>query len=83
MGGARSFSVSIVLLLWSTLGTVVNKKPTLAGKDLDLYRLYYLVKENGGMDRVTQELKWRSLYLQMGIPQFSNSSHLIKQAFKK
>ena len=73
----------IIIISFFIVGTVVNKKPSLVGKDLDLFKLYNLVKENGGMDKVTQELKWRSLYLQMGMPQFSNSSHLIKQAYKK
>ena len=59
------------------------RQPTLAGKDLNLFRLFQLVQDNGGMERVTQELKWRSLYLQLGIPITTNASHAIKLAYKK
>ena len=64
-------------------GNQVHRRPTLGQKDLNLFKLYKLVKENGGMDKVTQELKWRSLYLQMGMPSTSNASYAIKQAYKK
>ena len=74
-------SLSIYLSLF--LGVPVNKQPSLAQRDLDLYKLYQLVRDNGGMEKVTQELKWRSLYLQMGMPPLANSSYIIKQAYKK
>ena len=64
-------------------GTPMVRRPTLAQKDLNLFKLYKLVRENGGMDKVTQELKWRSLYLQMGMPNMTNASYAIKQAYKK
>ena len=59
------------------------RQPMLGQKDLNLWKLYELVKENGGMERVTQELKWRSLYLQLGMPPMPNASYQIKQAYKK
>ena len=64
-------------------GTPLTRTPILAQKDLDLYRLYTLVQEYGGMERVTLELKWRSIYLQLGIPLSTNASHALKQAYKK
>ena len=64
-------------------GTPMVRRPTLGQKDLNLFKLYKLVKENGGMEKVTQELKWRSLYLQMGMPSMTNASYAIKQAYKK
>ena len=64
-------------------GTPLARQPTLAQKDLNLWRLYHLVKEKGGMERVTQEMKWRSLYMQLGMPPSSNASYSIKQAYKK
>ena len=67
----------------SSSGIIVNQKPLLCHKELDLYKLHCLVKENGGMERVTQELKWRSLYLQLGLPPATSASHIIKQAYKK
>ena len=64
-------------------GTPMVRRPTLGQKDLNLFKLYKLVKENGGMEKVTQELKWRSLHLQMGMPNMTNASYAIKQAYKK
>ena len=69
--------------LHESKGTPIVRRPTLGQKDLNLFKLYKLVKENGGMDKVTQELKWRSLYLQMGMPSMTNASYAIKQAYKK
>ena len=65
------------------VGISLTHRPSLAQRDLDLYKLYKLVRENGGMDKVSQELKWRSLYLQLGMPMLTNSSYMIKQAYKK
>ena len=59
------------------------RQPTLGQRDLNLFKLYKLVHDNGGMDRVTQEMKWRSLYLQLGLPSMPNASYCIKQAYKK
>ena len=66
-----------------SLGITSPRQPSLAHQDLDLYRLYKLVKDNGGVEKVTQEFKWRSLYLQLGMPPLANSSHILKQAYKR
>lgn len=71
------------LLLFIHIGIVSHRQPSLAQRDLNLYKLYRLVRENGGMEKVTQELKWQSLYLQMSMPELPNSSYLIKQAYKR
>jgi len=63
-------------------GTAVSQ-PSLGGKDLDLYKLYKLVCENGGMERVTQEMKWRSIHLQLGLTPIANASHIISRAYKR
>ena len=43
--------------------TPMLRPPTIGQHDLNLYQLYKLVMANGGMDKVTQEMKWRSLLL--------------------
>lgn len=35
------------------------------------------------MERVTQEMKWRSLYLQLGMTLSTNASHALKQAYRR
>ena len=64
-------------------GTPVSRPAMMGQKDLDLYRLYKLVNEKGGMDRVTQEMKWRSIHLQLGMPTIANASHAISRAYKR
>lgn len=64
-------------------GISLPQQPLIAHQELDLFKLYRLVRDNGGMERVTQEFKWRSLYLQLGLPPATNSSHMIKQAYKR
>ncbi|VDO73926.1 unnamed protein product [Schistosoma margrebowiei] len=39
-------------------GTPINKAPSLANKDLDLYKLYKLVHKLGGFHRVSSQLKY-------------------------
>ena len=72
---------SILSLISS--GVTYTNRPSLAQRDLNLYKLYRLVRDNGGMEKVSQELKWRSLYMQLGLPPLANSSYMIKQAYKK
>lgn len=64
-------------------GTPMQRPPTIGPHDLNLSHLYRLVKANGGMDKVTQEMKWRSLYLQLRLPPNASSSHNLRQAYKK
>ena len=64
-------------------GAAVTQNPSLGQRDIDLYKLYRLVRDNGGMEKVSQEFKWRSLYLQLGMPPLANSSYMIKQVYRK
>ena len=64
-------------------GTVPQPHPTIGSHDLKLFQLYRLVRANGGMDKVTQEMKWRSLYLQLGLPSNSSASQALRQAYRK
>ncbi|CAH8873989.1 unnamed protein product [Trichobilharzia szidati] len=65
-------------------GTPINKAPSLANKDLDLYRLYQLVQKLGGFLRVTSQLKWGYVYSKMDLPQnFSAGPRNLQAAFKK
>lgn len=44
-------------------GTPINKAPSVNGKDLDLYRLYTLVNEMGGYNKISSRDIWKSVYL--------------------
>ena len=76
-------SPSNASLSLSLSGVSLPHRPSLAQRDLNLHKLYKLVRDNGGMEKVSQELKWRSLYMQLGLPPLANSSYMIKQAYKK
>ncbi|VDQ02254.1 unnamed protein product [Trichobilharzia regenti] len=65
-------------------GTPINKAPSLANKDLDLYKLYKLVQKLGGFHRVTSQLKWGYVYSKMDLPQnVSGGPRNLQAAFKK
>lgn len=64
-------------------GTPIQRQPTIGQCELNLFQFYRLVKANGGMDRVTMEMKWRSLYLQLGLPLNSSASYALRQAYRK
>eukprot|EP00794_Sanderia_malayensis_P020215 gene20215-22191_t len=48
-------------------GTPIAKPPLLGYKKVNLYKLYLLVTKNGGMDEVSNQSKWRSVYIEMGL----------------
>ena len=75
--------LAAILYTLSVSGISLPHHPSLAQRDLNLCKLYKLVRDNGGMEKVSQELKWRSLYMQLGLPPLANSSYMIKQAYKK
>lgn len=66
-------------------GTPITRPPVLGNQDLDLYKLYKIVQEHGGMEKVSNEHNlWRTIYRQMDIPVVPPSaSHHIKMSYKK
>ncbi|XP_060068389.1 AT-rich interactive domain-containing protein 4B-like [Ylistrum balloti] len=64
-------------------GTPINKGPTLGNKDLNLYKLFKVVQNIGGYNKVTNQLKWRGVYAKMSLPPSNTASHQIKNAYKK
>lgn len=79
---AKTFEVQLQQFHESR-GTPIQRPPTVGQHHLNLFQLYRLVKANGGMERVTMEMKWRSLYLQLGLPSNSSASHALRQAYRK
>nr|XP_054758138.1 AT-rich interactive domain-containing protein 4B-like isoform X1 [Lytechinus pictus] len=49
-------------------GTPINKPPVLGFRDLNLYKLYKLVQDQGGCRKVTDRQMWRHIMTKMGIP---------------
>jgi len=49
-------------------GTPISKPPLLGCKEIDLFKLYGIVVRHGGMDEVTNLSKWRSIYVEIGMP---------------
>lgn len=75
-----------VALLYKYLedcGTPLNKAPTILDRDLDLFRLFRIVKDLGGYNRVTNLQKWNIVYSKMALPAATNAANQIKMAYKK
>ncbi|VVD01543.1 unnamed protein product [Leptidea sinapis] len=65
-------------------GTPLNRNPTIANKDIDLYRLFRVVQKLGGYNRVTNQNQWKSIADKMGFhPVTTTITNLCKQAYKK
>ncbi|XP_059161049.1 AT-rich interactive domain-containing protein 4B-like isoform X2 [Physella acuta] len=65
-------------------GTPINKGPCIGNKDLNLYKLFKIVQNLGGYNKVTKEMKWSVVYSKMGLPSLhQNPAHQIKTAYKK
>ncbi len=58
-------------------GTPINRGPQVANRDLDLFKLFRLVQNLGGYNRVTNQMKWRLVYSKMNLPQ--SASHDSRQ----
>lgn len=66
-------------------GTPINKGPSMAGRDLNLYRLFRVVSKLGGCNRVTNHNQWKTVYCRLGLPSPANqtNAHLLRGAYKK
>ncbi|XP_074659928.1 uncharacterized protein LOC141912547 isoform X2 [Tubulanus polymorphus] len=64
-------------------GTPINKAPVIGMKDLNLYKLFKIVKNLGGYNKVTNLMKWRLVYSRMALPASNTASQQIKTAYKK
>ncbi|XP_064490019.1 AT-rich interactive domain-containing protein 4A-like isoform X2 [Ornithodoros turicata] len=66
-------------------GTPINKGPAINGQDLNLYRLFRLVGQLGGGNRVSNQSQWRRVYTRLGLPPPANqgNAHLLRNSYKK
>ncbi|KAM7543109.1 hypothetical protein Aperf_G00000018446 [Anoplocephala perfoliata] len=64
--------------------TPINKAPSIANKDLDLYKLFRKVDRFGGFHRVSTQMKWPAVYSEMDLPPgFTAGPKSLQTAFKK
>nr|XP_025043879.1 AT-rich interactive domain-containing protein 3A-like [Pelodiscus sinensis] len=69
LSGARAFSFTGTLSLSLSLsGTPVNRIPIMAKQVLDLYTLYRLVTEKGGLVEVINKKIWREITKGLNLP---------------
>ncbi|KAL5008948.1 hypothetical protein ScPMuIL_014529 [Solemya velum] len=64
-------------------GTPINKGPCIGKRDLNLYKLFKIVQNFGGYNKVTNQMKWKIVYSKMTLPPSNNPAHQIKNAYKK
>ncbi|XP_066148737.1 AT-rich interactive domain-containing protein 4B-like isoform X1 [Euwallacea fornicatus] len=64
-------------------GTPLNNTPTIAGKDIDLHRLFRVVHKMGGYNRVSNQTKWKSVAGRMRVPVNQNAFNQLKGVYKK
>lgn len=63
--------------------TPLNKSPVIAGRDVDLHKLFRVVRKLGGCNRVTNKSKWRSVTLRLKFPNNLSTFNQVKQVYKK
>jgi hypothetical protein len=65
-------------------GTLFRAGPILGGKRIDLYLLYKLVTERGGMDKVSEERRWRKIGEEFQLPETCTSSaYILKDVYQR
>ncbi|XP_029972393.1 AT-rich interactive domain-containing protein 4A [Salarias fasciatus] len=65
-------------------GTPINKPPVLGYKDLNLFKLFRLVYQQGGCRKIESGTIWKQIYMDLGIPILNSAaSYNVKTAYKK
>ncbi|NXX92880.1 ARI4A protein, partial [Centropus bengalensis] len=65
-------------------GTPINKPPVLGYKDLNLFKLFRLVYQQGGCDNIESGAIWKQIYMDLGIPILNSAaSYNVKTAYRK
>lgn len=64
-------------------GTPINQGPTICSRDVDLYRLFYVVHNLGGYNRVTNHNHWKTVSRKLGYGQSPNNLNLVKHVYKR
>ncbi|CAH1982016.1 unnamed protein product [Acanthoscelides obtectus] len=64
-------------------GTPLNKTPVVAGRDIDLHRLFRVVQKLGGGNRVTNQNKWRTVTARLRLPVNQAVHNQVRSAYKK
>uniref|UniRef100_A0ABM5FC04 AT-rich interactive domain-containing protein 4A n=1 Tax=Pogona vitticeps TaxID=103695 RepID=A0ABM5FC04_9SAUR len=65
-------------------GTPINKPPVLGYKDLNLFKLFRLVHQQGGCDNIDSGAVWKQIYMDLGIPILNSAaSYNVKTAYRK
>ncbi|CAJ1074930.1 AT-rich interactive domain-containing protein 4A [Xyrichtys novacula] len=65
-------------------GTSINKPPVLGYKDLNLFKLFRLVYQQGGCHKIDSGTVWKQIYMDLGIPVLNSAaSYNVKTAYRK
>ena len=66
-------------------GTPINNIPKIHNYDLDLHRLFKVVRMFGGFNKVSKNDQWSRVYIKMGLPDEASvkNSRAIEHAYKK
>uniref|UniRef100_UPI0037E8125E AT-rich interactive domain-containing protein 4A n=1 Tax=Semicossyphus pulcher TaxID=241346 RepID=UPI0037E8125E len=65
-------------------GTPINKPPVLGYKDLNLFKLFRLVYQQGGCHKIESGTVWKQVYIDLGIPVLNSAaSYNVKTAYRK
>ncbi|CAB1335462.1 unnamed protein product [Coregonus sp. 'balchen'] len=68
----------------SCIRTPINKPPVLGYKDLNLFKLFRLVYQQGGCDKIESGSVWKQIYMDLGIPILNSAaSYNVKTAYRK
>ncbi|BES90154.1 RBB1NT (NUC162) domain, partial [Nesidiocoris tenuis] len=64
-------------------GTPINEEPVICNKDVDLFRLYKVVHNLGGFNRVTNQNNWKSVAVKLGFGFNPVVINMVKQSYRK
>jgi len=66
------------------MGRPITRVPFLGFQELDLYNLFHIVMKYGGMDKVSKNQAWKTVYQELGLSTMSTSaSYNTRTNYKK
>jgi len=66
-------------------GTPFTKPPSICNKELDLGKLFKIVNDQGGHDKITNGGQWKNVTMKLGLGNMPSTStvNLVKKNYKR
>ncbi|XP_078618726.1 AT-rich interactive domain-containing protein 1B-like isoform X1 [Branchiostoma floridae x Branchiostoma japonicum] len=79
----RKVFLDTLVAFWEERGFPSNKAPSISNKLVDLYRLYFLIKEKGGFVEASKNKQWRDVCQAINIGSSTSAASSLRKNYIK